>query len=210
MWRVGSILAPVAARPSRMTERSEASETDVVPPAAALRPLPPVELWHPEVCGDIGLRIDRNGTWLQHDQPIRRFALTRLFSTILRKDPDGYVLVTPSEKIRVAVEDAPFVAVELKRERDELGPILSFRTNVGDWTTADSDHPLRFESGAHGGVKPYVKVRGGLWALVTRSLMMDLLENAEFREQDEIMQCGVVSCGIFFSAGPADESWTSP
>lgn len=158
------------------------------------RSLPPVHLWNPPDCGDIGLRIARDGTWFYRGSPIERPALVRLFSTILRRDPEGHVLVTPAEKVSVEVEDAPFLAVSMRRE----GDALVFRTNVGDEARAGKHHPLRFETGPNDGVKPYVLVRGGLWALVTRALVYDLVELAETRIEGGRRLTGVSSEGQFF------------
>ena len=167
--------------------------------------LPPVHLWNPPYCGDIGLKIAADGTWSYRGSPIGRPAMVRLFSTILRKDPDRYVLVTPVEKVAVEVEDAPFLAVELAVDENENGPVLRFRTNVGDWTTADAAHPLRFEPGPSAGLKPYVLVRGELWALVSRPLFYDLVQRGESRDIDGVPMYGVASAGQFFAMAPAAE-----
>jgi hypothetical protein len=153
-----------------------------------------VHLWHPPHCGDIGLKIARDGTWSYQGSPITRPALVRLFSTILRRDPDGHVLVTPVEKVAVEVEDAPFLAVSMAVE----GETLVFTTNVGDEVRTGADHPLRFETGPADGVKPYLRVRGDLWALVTRALVYDLAELAQTRDVDGRLQTGVSSQGQFF------------
>ena len=163
--------------------------------------LPPVHLWNPPHCGDIGMKIARDGTWFYQGSPIGRPALVRLFSTILRKDPEGHVLVTPVEKVSVEVEDAPFIATALEVAD---GPDLWFRTNVDDRTRADVDHPLRFEPGPSGGLKPYVLVRGGLWALVSRPVFYELVERGEVRDVDGIAMFGVASAGTFFPMSPAD------
>ena len=110
--------------------------------AARAKGLPPVHLWNPPFCGDIDLRIARDGTWFYGGTPIGRLPLVKLFASILRKDPEGFRLVTPVEKVGITVEDAPFLAVEMKVER---GSMLSFRTNVDDWVEAGADHLLRFE-----------------------------------------------------------------
>ncbi len=143
---------------------------------------PPVETWDPPHCGDIGLAIRRDGSWTYQGSPIGRQRIVKLFSRILRREPDGsFVLVTPVEKIVVAVEDAPFLAVELDVQ-DYGRPdrqVLTFRTNVDDLVRVDRAHPLRFcVEPVGGGLKPYVRVRGGLEALVTRSLTMTLVELA--------------------------------
>jgi uncharacterized protein len=163
--------------------------------------LPPVHLWNPPFCGDIGLRIAVDGTWFYQNSPIGRPAMVRLFASILRKDADRHVLVTPVEMVLVEVEDAPFLAVELVTGP---GQTLTFRTNVDDWTTASEEKPLRFEPEATGGLRPYVLVRGGLWARLTRSVALELLERAETRTihgQDKI---GVASGTAFFPMMPAD------
>ncbi len=176
---------------------------------SAGRGLPPVHLWNPPDCGDIGLKIGRNGVWSYRGSPILRPALTRLFSTILRKDAEGYVLVTPVEKIAVAVEDAPFLAVELAVEENGDGHRLHLRTNVDDWFAIDAEHPLRFEREPSGGVKPYARVRGDLWALATRAISLDLIERGEARLVDGRPMLGVASAGHFFVIAPADEDEAS-
>src|SRR5580692_12695645 len=105
------------------------------------RGLPPVHLWHPAHCGDIDIVIKKSGLWFHEGSPIGREALVRLFSTVLRKDPDGFHLVTPVEKMRITVEDAPFIAVRV----DRVGDALRFLTNVGDEVEAGPDHPIRIE-----------------------------------------------------------------
>ena len=130
---------------------------------AAEQRLPPVEKWNPTHCGDSEMRIARDGTWFHQGSPIGRINMVRLFSTILRREPDGsHVLVTPVEKLDIAVDDAPFVAVELKAERDGDAATLAFRLNTGDLVTAGPDHPLRFAPGEDG-PRPYLHcaVRGG-------------------------------------------------
>ncbi|HEY4848578.1 MAG TPA: DUF1285 domain-containing protein [Methylocella sp.] len=171
----------------------------------AQRALPPVEQWNPPFCGDIDMRIARDGTWFYCGTPIGRPALVRLFSTILRKDRDGYVLVTPVERVGIKVEDAPFLAVEMTVARQGADQVLRFRTNVEDWVEADAGHPIRFEKGAAGGIKPYIHVRGDLWALVTRALVLDLVQLGEKGEHDGARCFGVVSAGSFFPIANADE-----
>ena len=118
--------------------------------------LPPVHRWNPTHCGDSEMRIARDGTWYHQGSPIGRPAMVRLFSTILRREPDGrYVLVTPVDKLDITVEDAPFVAVEMKAEGDGADARLAFRLNTGDLVTAGPDHPLRFTEGADG-PRPYL------------------------------------------------------
>ena len=162
--------------------------------------LPPIHQWNPPDCGDIGLKIARDGTWLYQGSPIARPAMVRLFSTILRKDPDGHVLVTPVEKVSVEVEDAPFVAVEMQVE----GEYLRLRTNVEDWVSVDAAHPLRFEPGPSGGLKPYARVRDDLWALVARPVFYELVERGEERLIEGEAFFGVASGGAFFPMSRAD------
>ena len=141
---------------------------------------PPVERWNPPYCGDIGMRIRADGTWLYQNSPIGRKPLVRLFSTVLRKDADGRTyLVTPVEKVDVTVDDAPFLAVEMQVEGEGRDQVLTFRTNVDDIVRCGPDNPLRFEvEAAAGGLKPYLLVRGRLEALLTRALYYDLVELA--------------------------------
>ncbi len=161
---------------------------------------PPLHLWNPPFCGDIDMRIARDGTWFYGGTPIGRPALVRLFASILRHDPDGIMLVTPVEKVRITVEDAPFVAVEMAVE---AGPTLAFRTNVGDWVTAEAAHPLQFRPAAAGGIKPYLTVRPGLEALVTRALFFDLVERSTVSGEGPEATVGVMSAGMFFPIAPA-------
>ncbi|MGH6837840.1 MAG: DUF1285 domain-containing protein [Methylocella sp.] len=169
------------------------------------RALPPVEQWNPPFCGAIDMRIARDGTWFYGGTPIGRPALVRLFSTILRKDPEGYVLVTPVEKVAIKVEDAPFLAVEMTVANLGADQVLRFRTNVEDWVEAGCNHPMRFEKGAADGIKPYVHVRGDLWALLTRALVLDLVELGEIGEHDGARCFGVASAGSFFPIANAGE-----
>lgn len=155
------------------------------------RALPPVERWNPPYCGEIDMRIARDGRWYYMGTPINRPALVRLFSTVLRRDGDRHVLVTPVERVGIVVEDAPFLAVEM----DRAGDSLVFRTNLDDVVSAGAEHPLRFELEAGGGLKPYVRVRGDLWARLTRSLALEL---AALLEDTENAQTGITSGGVFF------------
>ena len=155
--------------------------------------MPPVELWNPPYCGDIGLAIRADGTWLYRGSPITRMPLVKLFASVLRRDEDGrHYLVTPAEKVDIAVEDAPFLAVEMEQLTGKHGGELLFRTNVDDLVTIDNTHPLRFAiDTATGGMKPYILVRGRLEALVTRPLTYDLLDIAASRVPPSIESAGV-------------------
>jgi hypothetical protein len=144
--------------------------------AAAKRGLPPVHLWNPAHVGDIDIVIRLNGEWLHEGAVIGRPALVRLFSTVLRRDPDGICLVTPVEKLRIVVEDAPFVAVAVERR----GEALTFTTNVGDEVTAGAEHPIRVVTDpTTGEPRPYIHVRAGLDALIARPVFYELVEMAE-------------------------------
>lgn len=161
--------------------------------------LPPVERWHPDHCGDSEMRIARDGTWFHQGSPIGRIAMVRAFSRILRREPDGgYVLVTPVEKLDIAVEDAPFVAVEMKAEGTGRDRKLAFRLNTGETVIAGTEHPLRFVEQADG-PHPYVRVRGGLDALIARPIYYELAEIA-LADGDE--PAGVWSDGAFFPIAP--------
>ena len=173
--------------------------------ATAERKLPPVHLWNPDYCGEIDMRIARDGVWFYNGSPIGRLPLVQLFSTILRKDPERYVLVTPVERVGIVVEDAPFLAVEMRRSEGPEGQVLAFRTNVEDWVEAGPDHPMRFEPGDSEGLKPYVHIRADLWALVKRALFYDLVEAGEMREVEGGRMFGVVSRGAFFAMAPAED-----
>ena len=163
-----------------------------IAPLAAERRLPPVETWNPTHCGDSELRIARDGTWFHQGSPIGRPAMVRLFSTILRREPDGgFVLVTPAEKLDIEVEDAPFLAVEVRSEGEGEQRSLAFRLNTGDLVVAGPEHRLRFEAGPH----PYVEVRRGLDALVARPVYYEL---AEIALAEGAEPPGVWSGGLFF------------
>jgi hypothetical protein len=177
--------------------------------ASASKGPPPVERWNPPFCGDIDMRIAADGTWFYNGTPIGRPALVKLFASIVRKDPDRYVLVTPVERVGIAVEDAPFLAVEMAVHGDGPSRDIAFRTNVDDLVAVDDAHPLRFEKDASGGVKPYVRVRGELWALVTRALTYDLLDLGEDRDVDGVSWFGVSVKGRFFPVAPAAEKTVS-
>jgi hypothetical protein len=157
----------------------------------------PVERWNPPDCGDIDMRIAADGAWFYSGSRIGRDALVRLFASILRREPDGrHVLVTPVEKVGIAIEDAPFLAVEMAAEGEGERRRLTFRTNVGDIVAAGRGHPIRFktEEGT-GGLKPYVNVRGGLEALLTRALAQELVELGDAKDGMH----GVWSDGVFFA-----------
>jgi len=169
------------------------------------RGLPPVERWNPPFCGDLDMRIAADGTWFYLGTPIGRPAMVKLFSSVLRKDGDDYFLVTPLEKVGITVEDAPFQAVEMAVEGEGEARSLAFRTQVDDLVSAGGEHAIRFTPAAKDGLKPYVHVRAGLWARVTRAVTYDLLALGEVREVDGVAMFGVFAGGVFHPAVPACE-----
>jgi uncharacterized protein len=170
-----------------------------------LRGLGPAPSWNPPDCGDIDMRIAADGTWFYCGSPIGRAPLVQLFASVLRREGDRYVLVTPVEKVGIKVDDAPFLAVEMRVEDEADGPQLTFRTNVEDMVTVDSEHPLRFERGASEGLKPYVRVRGDLWALVKRALFYELVDLGRTERVGNEDWFGVCSAALFFPMCPASE-----
>jgi hypothetical protein len=170
--------------------------------AAAGRGLPPVERWNPDHCGDIDIRIARDGTWFHQGTPIGRRELVRLFSTILRKDPDGYHLVTPAEKMRITVDDVPFLAVLLDAEGRDASQRLTFTTNVGDQVVAGPDNPIRVETDpTTDEPAPYVHVRKGLEARISRAVFYQLADLAVPGTGRHEHFLGVWSRGAFFPIG---------
>ena len=168
--------------------------------SAARRGMPPVELWDPPFCGDLDMRIAADSTWYYLKTPIGRPALVKLFASVLKREGDRYYLVTPVEKCGIRVEDAPFLAVELRVEKERGAQVLRFRTNVDDWVVCGDAHALRFEpQAATDGLKPYLHVRRNLWAKVTRALFYDLVALGEEREVDGARMFGVASGGAFFA-----------
>jgi hypothetical protein len=179
--------------------------------AALGGPLPgkgplPVERWNPPYGGAIEMRIAGDGTWSYKGTPIARPALVRLFASVLRKDADRFVLVTPVERLGIVVEDAPFQAVAMAVEGEGAARRIAFRTNVDDLVSVDAEHPLRFACDPAGGVKPYVLVRGELWARLTRALAYDLIDLGEERAAEGCSMFGVSAAGGFFPIAPASDA----
>ena len=144
--------------------------------------LPPVERWNPAYCGEIDMVIRRDGLWLHEGSPIGRPHLVRLFSTVLKREGDDYFLVTPVEKLAIRVEDVPFLAVAMEVEGTGEAQKIRFRTNVGDQVTAGPDHPLRFRRevvGTDETLVPYVEVRAGLEARLSRPVYYDFVDLIE-------------------------------
>ena len=178
----------------------------VIASAAADTPkrgLPPVHLWHPEHCGEINIRIRKDGVWFHEGTPIGREPLVRLFSTVLRLDPDGYHLVTPVEKLKITVEDAPFIGVRVDKVKNEQGgDALRFLTNVGDEVEAGPDNAIRVEVDPETGEPaPYLHVRRGLEARLRRPVFYELVEMADRRPVPGGVEFGVTSNGVWFPLG---------
>lgn len=156
-------------------------------------------------CGDFDFRIARDGTWFYRGSPIGRKPLVRLFSTVLRRENDGsFWLVTPVERGRITVDDAPFVAVEMIVTDPGRGQKLVFRTNVEDWVTADAEHPIRIVFSEVGEPSPYIRVRGALDALISRSVFYQMVDLAETRMVDGRAELGLWSGGSYFSLGTVE------
>lgn len=170
--------------------------------ASKTRGLPPVHLWNPPFCGDLDMRIARDGTWFYLGTPINRFELVKLFSSILKLENGSYFLVTPVEKVGLTVEDAPFVAVDFEASGKGAAQNLTFTTHVGDSVTAGPDHPIRVERDAKTGEpSPYVMVRAGLEARIDRKSFYRLVEIGARNER----WFGLWSGGAFFRVIPVDE-----
>lgn len=168
--------------------------TNSLEKGAKLR-LADVERWNPPYCGDIGLAIQANGTWTYQNSPIHRLALVKLFSSVLYREKNGRTyLVTPHEKVDVAVVDAAFIAEEMQVQGKGRQQRLIFRTNVDDIVRAGPEHPLRFQVEPNtGAIKPYLLIRHRLEALVTRSVTLEILNLIE-----DIKDPGVWSEGFFY------------
>ncbi|WP_165672093.1 DUF1285 domain-containing protein [Metapseudomonas otitidis] len=164
--------------------------------------LPPVHLWNPDFCGDIDMRIARDGTWYYLGSPIGRKPMVRLFSSIIRRDGDDYFLVTPVEKVGITVEDAPFVAVSVEVGGEGERQVLRFVTHVEDEVEAGAEHPIRMViDPLTQEPSPYVHVRANLEALIHRNVFYQLVELAVVREIDGRRWLGVWSGGEFFPIG---------
>ncbi len=166
--------------------------------------LPPVHLWDPDGVQDIDMRIARDGTWYYQGTPINRQRMVELFSRILRRDDDGYFLVTPVEKVAVQVDLAPFIATRMESRVEARGPAVALQTNVGDVVVVDQDHPLWVEQDERGPI-PLVRIRGQLNALLSRSVFYELAESGTTRLINGRRILGIMSRGQFFELGPIDE-----
>ena len=184
-------------------EKITTSSAEVIARAARAatngRGIPPVHLWNPPFCGDLDIRIARDGTWFYLGTPIGRFELVKLFSSILRKENDRYYLVTPVEKVGIIVDDAPFVAVDFSVQGHGRKQTLNFETHVGDFVKACTDNPIRFERDPKTGEpSPYVHVRAGLEALIDRKSFYRLVDLCAHETIDDVEWFGLYSMGQFF------------
>ena len=167
---------------------------------------PPVHLWNPPYCGDLDIRIARNGMWWYLGTPIGRLELVRLFASVLKLEDGKYFLVTPVEKIGITVDDAPFLAVDFSVTGDGDAQVLTFETNVGDFTVAGPSNPIRVVRDPETGEpSPYVHVRRGLEALIDRKSFYRLVDIGEHREVDAERWFGLRSGGQFFAIIPSVE-----
>ncbi|HVL01602.1 MAG TPA: DUF1285 domain-containing protein [Dongiaceae bacterium] len=164
--------------------------------------LPPVDKWNPAFTGDLDMRIARDGGWFYLGTPILRQPLVRLFSTILKREGDDYFLVTPVEKFRIRVEDAPFVAVGLAQREQDGVSLLEFETSVGDHVVVDAEHPIRVHiNAATGEPSPYVRVRANLDARIGRAVFYQLVDLGQEEQIDGTQQLCVRSAGQRFVLG---------
>ena len=174
--------------------------------AAADEKLPPVDAWQPTVQKDMGLRISRDGAWHYLGSPIVRPSLVRLLSRVMKREGEDFFLVSPAEQLRIEVEDAPFLAVELECSGESQSQRLIFRTNVDDVVIAGKAHPIWVnEDPLSGEPAPYIEVRDGLWALINRSVYYELAERV-IPSPNSPGQLGVFSEGCFFELGSVDAS----
>ena len=166
--------------------------------------LPPVHAWNPPFCGDMDMVIRRDGSWHYMGSPIGRASMVRLFSTIMRHDDDDcYYLVTPVEKVRIQVEDAPFVATAVDAEGMGQNQVLTFTTNVGDTVRLDSGHPFRVDLDPESAEpSPYILVRDRLEALVHRNIFYQLVEMADIQSVENSDWYGIWSGGAFYKIAP--------
>ena len=164
--------------------------------------LPPVHKWNPPFCGDLDMRIARDGTWFYLGTPIGRAGLVKLFSSILKKEGDKYFLVTPVEKVGITVDDAPFVAIDFEAEGQGRDQVLTFQTHVGDYAQAGPDHPIRVERDPETGEpSPYILIRDNLEALIDRKSFYRLVELGAHHDG----WFGLWSSGRFFPIIPSGD-----
>ena len=163
--------------------------------------------WSPAEQGEIDIRIAADGNWYHEGRPFKRASLVKLFASVLRREADDYYLVTPTEKLCIEVDDAPFTANLVERLDEDGRSAIVFTTNLGERIVVDHEHPLRVEIDAESGEpRPYVLLRDGLEALIGRGAFYDLVNLAEARERDGATWLYVTSLGYDFELGRCDES----
>lgn len=160
--------------------------------------LPPVQQWQPPFCGDIDMHIKANGQWLYQGTPILRHTLVKLFSSILRKEEGEFYLVTPVEKVRIQVEDAPLVASQVEKIEDQGICYLRFKTLTDDVVIMDDRHFLQVNYDSLGEPRPYLRVREQLDALLTRNVFYQLVDWAEIKQINDRDYYAVQSAGQWF------------
>lgn len=193
-----------------MTQTSQTPTADGLMAAARAatpaRGLPPVHLWNPPFCGDLDIRIARDGTWYYLGTPIGRAPLVKLFASILKLEDGRYFLVTPVEKVGITVEDAPLHAVDVETSGSGRDRVLTFTTKTEDVVTAGAEHPIRVDrDAATGEPAPYVLVRGGLWARIDRKSFFRLADLGCHEPHDGDSWFGLWSQGAFFPVIPSSE-----
>lgn len=194
-------MAKAMSRQNTVTPSADGIAAAVRAAKTKSRGLPPVHLWNPPFCGDLDMRIARDGTWFYLGTPIGRKELVRLFSSVLKREDGKYFLVTPVEKVGITVDDAPFVAVDFEAADDGADQILTFETNVGDFTVAGPDNPIRVERDPETGEpSPYVHVRAGLKALIDRKSFYRLVDIGAHHDG----WFGLWSGGAFFPVAPSE------
>jgi hypothetical protein len=162
--------------------------------------------WNPAHRGEIDIRIAADGSWHHEGRRFRRDDMVRLFAGILRREDDGYYLVTPAEKLAIEVEDAPFVAALVERIEEDGESAIVFTTNIGERVVVNPEHPLRIEIDPDSGEpRPYLQMHGGLEALISRSAFYDLLNLAEEKQRDGRTCLVIASMGQEFELGSIDE-----
>ena len=173
---------------------------------AAKKGPPPVHLWNPPFCGDLDMRIARDGTWFYLGTPIGRRPLVKLFASVLKREGDAYFLVTPVEKVGIKVDDAPFVAVDFTVAGEDAAQVLTFTTNVDDTAEAGEGHPIRMTTDpATGEPAPYILIRRNLEALIDRKSFYRLVDLGTAHVIDGVAQFGIWSGGTFFPFMPVAE-----
>lgn len=174
--------------------------------AAGKKGPPPVHLWNPPFCGDLDMRIARDGTWFYRGTPIGRAPLVKLFSSILKREGDDYFLVTPVEKVGIKVDDAPLLATDFDAEGEGRDQKLTFTTKTEDVVVLGPDHPLHVERDAESGEpSPYILVRSNLWALIDRKSFYRLIDLGCHEVHDGHKWFGIWSSGQFFPVIPSAE-----